>query len=89
VQPRNAIRRQNEEAFYILKQVVHTVTSCIGKGDIWGTLSRWDVFFVSFTDVTAACIINNKFWEELIAYFPLIRHGPHRKQKIRDTHTAV
>jgi hypothetical protein len=24
--------------------------------------------------------INKKFWDELIAYFPLIRHGPHRKQ---------
>jgi hypothetical protein len=23
---------------------------------------------------------NKKFWEELIAYFPLIRHGQHRKQ---------
>jgi hypothetical protein len=23
---------------------------------------------------------NKKFWEELIAYFPLIRHGPHRKR---------
>jgi hypothetical protein len=23
-------------------------------------------------------LINKKFWEELIAYFPLIRHGPHR-----------
>jgi hypothetical protein len=22
---------------------------------------------------------NKKFWEDLIAYFPLIRHGPHRK----------
>jgi hypothetical protein len=22
---------------------------------------------------------NKKFWGELIAYFPLIRHGPHRK----------
>jgi hypothetical protein len=22
---------------------------------------------------------NNKFWEELIAYIPLIRHGQHRK----------
>jgi hypothetical protein len=22
-----------------------------------------------------------KFWEELTAYFPLIRHGPHIKQK--------
>jgi hypothetical protein len=25
---------------------------------------------------------NKKFWEELIAYIPLIRRGPHRKQKI-------
>jgi hypothetical protein len=23
---------------------------------------------------------NKKFWEELITYFPLIRHGPHRKR---------
>jgi hypothetical protein len=25
-------------------------------------------------------IINKKFWEELIAYFPLTRHGPRRKR---------
>jgi hypothetical protein len=25
-------------------------------------------------------IINKKFWEELIAYFALIRQGPHRKK---------
>jgi hypothetical protein len=25
---------------------------------------------------------HNKFWEELIAYFPLVRHGQKRKQKI-------
>jgi hypothetical protein len=24
--------------------------------------------------------INKKFWEELIAYFPFIRHKPHRKR---------
>jgi hypothetical protein len=24
--------------------------------------------------------LNKKFWEELIAYFPLIRHGPHTKK---------
>jgi hypothetical protein len=24
-----------------------------------------------------------KFWEELIAYFRLIRHGPHRKQRVQ------
>jgi hypothetical protein len=27
---------------------------------------------------------NKKFWEELIAHFPFIRHGPHRKQKIKE-----
>jgi hypothetical protein len=27
--------------------------------------------------------INKKFWEELIAYFPLIRHGLHRKRRIQ------
>jgi hypothetical protein len=38
---------------------------------------------------------HKKFWEELIAYFPLIRHGPHRKPSCclatiggyTDTHT--
>jgi hypothetical protein len=25
--------------------------------------------------------IHNNFWEELIAYFPLIRHGSHGKPK--------
>jgi hypothetical protein len=24
---------------------------------------------------------SKKFWEELIIYFPLIRHGPHRERK--------
>jgi hypothetical protein len=24
---------------------------------------------------------DKKFWEEIIAYFPLIRHGPHRIPK--------
>jgi hypothetical protein len=28
-------------------------------------------------------IINKKFSEELIAYFPSIRHGPHRKRRVR------
>jgi hypothetical protein len=23
-----------------------------------------------------------KFWEELIAYLPLIRHGPHTKRRV-------
>jgi hypothetical protein len=25
----------------------------------------------------------NKFWEELIAYITLIRHGPHRKRSVQ------
>jgi hypothetical protein len=28
-------------------------------------------------------ILNKKFWEELIAYFPLIRHAPHRKRRLQ------
>jgi hypothetical protein len=30
----------------------------------------------------------SKFWEEPIDYFPLIRHGPHKKRKKGDTQTA-
>jgi hypothetical protein len=26
---------------------------------------------------------NKKFWEELVTYFPLIRHGPHRKRRLQ------
>jgi hypothetical protein len=32
--------------------------------------------------ITAA-IKHEKFWEELIAYFPSIRHGPHRKRRVQ------
>jgi hypothetical protein len=32
-------------------------------------------------------IESKKFWEELISYFPVIRHGPHRKRNnYVDTH---
>jgi hypothetical protein len=27
----------------------------------------------------------NKVWEELIAYFPLIRHEPHRKRRVQQS----
>jgi hypothetical protein len=27
--------------------------------------------------------VSKKFWEELIAYFPLIRHGPYRKRRLQ------
>jgi hypothetical protein len=29
-----------------------------------------------FSDTTASKSIKKNFWEELIAYFPFIRHGP-------------
>jgi hypothetical protein len=29
--------------------------------------------FVSYTPLN----YNEKFWDELISYYPLIRHGPH------------
>jgi hypothetical protein len=32
---------------------------------------------------------NEKFWEELIAYFSLIRHGPHRKRHLQNFSVAV
>jgi hypothetical protein len=28
-------------------------------------------------------IFNKKFWEELVAYFPLIRHEQHRKRRVQ------
>jgi hypothetical protein len=40
------------------------------------------VFHVELTTINlAGCFLfsNKKFREELMAYFPLIRHGPHRK----------
>jgi hypothetical protein len=32
---------------------------------------------------------NNKFWEELITYFPLIRHWPHRRRRVQQFHVAA
>jgi hypothetical protein len=43
------------------------------------------------TDLSAANAVlplnlarNKKFWKELIAYFPLIRHGPHTKESVQN-----
>jgi hypothetical protein len=52
--------------------------------------SNWaEVFFLSefnhlFHRHTSKWSIdlNRRFWDEIIAYFPLIRHGPRRKRKI-------
>jgi hypothetical protein len=37
--------------------------------------------YVSFKDVSY--YNNKKFWEELIAYFPLVGHRPHRKRRVQ------
>jgi hypothetical protein len=59
-----------------LKVEFHSVTS--GRHDQKPTVS-------SIGPVPGAMALrwekNKKFWEELIAYFPLIRHGPHRKRR--------
>jgi hypothetical protein len=31
------------------------------------------------------CKFNEKFWEELIPYFPLIRHRSHRKRRVQQS----
>jgi hypothetical protein len=36
-----------------------------------------------------ATVKNEKFWEELIAYFPLIRHGSHRKRRLQQFFVAA
>jgi hypothetical protein len=33
--------------------------------------------------IPVSLIWNKKFWEEIIAYFPLIRHGPHWKRRVQ------
>jgi hypothetical protein len=33
--------------------------------------------------------INKKFWEQPIAYFPLIRHGPQRKRRRQQFFVAM
>jgi hypothetical protein len=34
-------------------------------------------------------ILSKKLWEELIKYFPLIRHGPHRKRRFQNFFVAA
>jgi hypothetical protein len=34
-------------------------------------------------------LLETKFWEELMAYFPLIQHGPYRKQRLQQFFVAV
>jgi hypothetical protein len=34
-------------------------------------------------------MINEKFWEGVISYFSLIRHGPHRKRRLQQFFVAA
>jgi hypothetical protein len=45
-------------------------------------LSPINLHFVS-------CIVKNKFFEELIVFFPLTQHGPQRKRRIQRYFAAV
>jgi hypothetical protein len=49
----------------------------------WSTIhgSQSMCFWISLRE--ANIFINNKFWEELIACFPLIRRGPYRKRRVQ------
>jgi hypothetical protein len=40
------------------------------------------------TEITTE-IRNRKYWEELIAYFPLTRNGPHRKRRLKQFFVAA
>jgi hypothetical protein len=40
-------------------------------------------------DKCRAVILNEKFWEELITYFLLTRHGPHRKWRLQQCFVAA
>jgi hypothetical protein len=60
----------------------------------FSVLCSWSILFSSsnflfllYFSKYGMLAINNKFWEELIAYFPLIRHGPHRKRKSQKWYT--
>jgi hypothetical protein len=41
-----------------------------------------------FVTVDLSILKNKKFWEQLIAYFPLILHGPHRKRRLQQIFVA-
>jgi hypothetical protein len=80
-----------------------SIIRAIKSGRLWcaghvaGMGRKRDAWFSSFTPgnfrtVTLISrndhIFNKKFWERLIAYFPLTRHGPHRRGGHTDTQTA-
>jgi hypothetical protein len=46
-------------------------------------------FFTTYRPVGRSVIGRKKFVEELIAYFTLTRHGPHRKRRLQHALVAA
>jgi hypothetical protein len=55
-------------------------SDCRTEPEMFGILGQED----SNQATEASRNINRTFWEELVTYFSLTLHGPHRKRKIRD-----
>jgi hypothetical protein len=64
-------------------------------GDVTAMALRWLRLYIKRLssnkvavdiDCFAHCTNNKTFREELIAYFSLIRHGPHRKRRVQQFH---
>jgi hypothetical protein len=47
------------------------------------------IFPIQPTTTTTTTTTTKKFWEEPIAYFPLIRHGPHRRRRLQQLFAAM
>jgi hypothetical protein len=44
---------------------------------------------LGFLNRTSTIITNKKIWEDLIAYLPWIRYGPHRRQRVRTSNSTL
>jgi hypothetical protein len=65
-------------------------TSTSARDGLVSRVQSSNTFFLALLEHVIRSVdnINKKFWEELIAYFPLIGHGPHRKRhNYGDTHS--
>jgi hypothetical protein len=49
----------------------------------------WRVLRKKKTHLLFFAINNNKFWEEIIAYFTMIRYGPHEKKKDASNNSSL
>jgi hypothetical protein len=39
--------------------------------------------------IIAFLTLSKKIWEEVITYFPLVRHGPHRSRRVKKSYVVV